>query len=153
FEDQTRGVLAEIKKYEDQPEGTTGCDTRLAELKDRAQIYQRMHDAYVQKFNEAIQKVAFPEPDARIISPATVPLQKSYPKRSLILALAGLLGLGAGIIVSLVRESLDRTIRRPSQLLGMVDCFGTVEQFPSRVDDKRARRWRRRQRPSGDPVL
>ncbi|HEY1541578.1 MAG TPA: Wzz/FepE/Etk N-terminal domain-containing protein [Xanthobacteraceae bacterium] len=156
FEDQTRAVVAEIKKYDDQPEATPGRAGKLEELRDRAQIYQRMHDAYIQKFNEAIQKAAFPEPDARIISLATVPLRKSYPKRTLIIALGGLLGLGLGVILSFARQSLDRTIRLPSQLTGMADCFGTVGPFPPRAKVTRANpvtRRARHQAAARDPVL
>lgn len=160
FESQTRALLAEIKKYEDQPETAPGGAGKLEELKDRAQIYQRMHDAYIQKFNEAIQKAAFPEPDARVISLATAPLRKSYPKRTLIIALGALLGLGIGVIISFARQGLDRTVRWPSQLTGMADCFGTVGQFPPRAKvarasplNWRARRSQRNQTTSRDPFL
>jgi Mrp family chromosome partitioning ATPase/capsular polysaccharide biosynthesis protein len=131
FESQTQSVMAELKKYEDAPANTPGRAAKIDELRDRSQIYQRMHDAYVQKFNEAIQKVAFPEPDARVISPATVPLRKSYPKRALILGLAGMLGLGFGVMIALIRQNIDRSVRTASQLIGTADCLGTVSTFPS----------------------
>jgi succinoglycan biosynthesis transport protein ExoP len=157
---QTQAALAELERYKAEPQGASAA--KIEELQSRAQMYQRMHDAFLQKFNEAIQKVAFPEPDARIISPAAVPLQKSFPKRGVIIGLGALLGIGIGIIVAVVRQNLDRTVRSPSQLNGAVDCFGVVSEFPARaaivpVSAKRAngRSYSLLRKPQAirDPVL
>lgn len=160
---QTQAALAELERYKAQPQGAPDRDAKIEELQSRAQTYQRMHDAFLQKFNEAIQKVAFPEPDARVISPAAVPLQKSFPKRSLIIGLGALLGIGIGVIVALVRQSLDQTVRVPSQLDAAAECFGVVSEFPApqaatapvsaqRASGRPHGLWRKRQ-PSRDPVL
>lgn len=127
---QSHAALAELERYQAEPDDAPDRAAKIEELQTRAQTYQRMHDAFLQKFNEAIQKVAFPEPDVRVIAPASVPLQKSYPKRGLIIGLGALLGLAIGLLVAVVRQNLDRTLRTPSQLKGVVDCFGVVSQVP-----------------------
>jgi succinoglycan biosynthesis transport protein ExoP len=101
-----------------------------------------MHDAYLQKFNEAIQKVSFPEPDVRLIAPAMAPLSKSYPRRGLIVALGVLIGLGLGVIAAAVRQSLDRSLRLPAQLGPEGPCFGAVSEFPTnhRLSPRAARK-------------
>src|SRR5262249_49457236 len=121
---------------------------KMNELTNRAQIYQRMHDAYLQKFNEAIQKVSFPEPDVRLIAPAMAPLRKSYPQRGLIVALGALIGLGLGVITAAVRQSLDRSLRLPAQLGVEGACFGAISEFPTdyRLSPRAARKEARAKR-------
>ena len=159
---QTQEALAALAQYKAQPEGAPDRAAKIEELQSRAQTYQRMHDAYLQKFNEAIQKVAFPEPDARVIAPAVVPLQKSYPKRGLIIGLATLLGLGIGVLLAVVRQNLDQTVRSPSQLAGLGDCFGVVSDIPAvtpiisaapKRSDRGSQILRRKSRASADPLL
>lgn len=158
---QSQAALAELERYKAQSDGAPDRAAKIEDLQNRAQIYQRMHDAFLQKFNEAIQKVAFPEPDVRVIAPAGVPLQKSYPKRGLIIGLAALFGIGVGLLIAVVRQNLDRTLRNPSQLKGVVDCFGVVSQVPglaaaAGAAAKRAKgglRFLRRSSPAGGPAL
>lgn len=158
---QSQAALAELERYRAESDGAPDRAAKIEKLQNQAQIYQRMHDAFLQKFNEAIQKVAFPEPDVRVIAPAGVPLQRSYPKRSLIIGLAALFGIGAGLLIAVVRQNLDRTLRTPSQLKGVVDCFGVVSQVPglaaaAGAAAKRAKgglRFLRRSSPAGGPAL
>jgi len=159
---QSQAALAELDRYKTESDAAPDRAAKIEELQNRAQIYQRMHDAFLQKFNEAIQKVAFPQPDVRVIAPAAVPLQKSYPKRGLIVGLAALFGVGVGLLIAVVRQNLDRTLRSPSQLMGVVDCFGVVSQVPglAAVGSTAAKRTkdgmrilRGRSSPSGGPAL
>jgi Mrp family chromosome partitioning ATPase len=55
-------------------------------------------------------------PDARIISPAAIPENQSWPKKRLILALALLFGCGLGGSLALAAEHLDRRIRTGTDL-------------------------------------
>jgi polysaccharide biosynthesis transport protein len=128
---QTQEAVAELQRYRqehrDQSPETTA---RLSELENQALTFQRMHDAFLQKFNDTIQKVSFPEPDARVISAAAVPIRRSHPKRLLIIGFATVLGLGIGIVLALVRRNLDQTLKTSDQLHGKVDYWGSISQLP-----------------------
>jgi polysaccharide biosynthesis transport protein len=78
---------------------TADAQAKLAELESVSQGYRRMYEAFLQQLTETVQRVSFPESDARIVSDAAPPLRKSYPKRGLILGFAILLGIGAGDLV------------------------------------------------------
>ena len=75
-----------------------------------------------------MQEQSFPISDARVITLATPPFGKSYPKTTLIALLGLLVGLGGGLGHSLVLRNSDRTVRRPRDVeerLGL-ECLGLV---------------------------
>ncbi|WP_280139304.1 GNVR domain-containing protein, partial [Methyloceanibacter marginalis] len=56
--------------------------------------------------------------DARIISPASIPEDPSWPKKRLILALALVFGCGLGGSLALATEHLNRCIHTGTELRG-----------------------------------
>ncbi|WP_238185439.1 AAA family ATPase, partial [Methylobacterium trifolii] len=100
----------------------------LRELDTVAQAYRRMYESYLQKFHETVQKESFPVSDSRIITYATPPLAPSQPRTILVMALALLLGGGAGIGTAMVQKTFDRSIRSASQVRRAfdLDCLGIV---------------------------
>ncbi|MFO0982791.1 MAG: Wzz/FepE/Etk N-terminal domain-containing protein [Planctomycetota bacterium] len=71
----------------------------------------------------------------KVSTPPELPLDKSEPKRSKIVGIGVALGLFAGIGIAILRQMLDRTIRRPQDIqrhLG-VRVIGVVPEI---------RRWR-----------
>jgi len=107
---------------------------KLAELESVSQSFRRMYDVFLQQFTETMQKVSFPESDARVVTAAAVPLVKSYPKRGLIVAFGILLGAMVGSAVSWVRFATDSSIRSPSRLVREtgLDCLGAIRACRSR---------------------
>ena len=51
----------------------------------------------MQKYTEAVQEQSFPISDARVITPATPPFGKSWPKTTLLALLGLLVGFGGGL--------------------------------------------------------
>ena len=88
----------------------------LAELDLRAQNYRKMYETYLQAFTDSMQRQSFPVSNVRIITPATRPLVKSYPRSTLILAFAMMLGTLCGFGVALLRYSLDDSVRTAQQV-------------------------------------
>lgn len=69
-----------------------------------------------------IPSAVFGHADARIISTAAAPLKRAYPRTTLIVALAGALGLLIGLGALLVADDLDRSLgsrRRMTALTGV----------------------------------
>lgn len=99
---------------------TNQAQVQLRELESNAQSYQAMYDNFLQRYMESVQQQSFPITEARVISAATTPLKKSYPKTILILlaALFGgfLLSFGAAI----ARELTDRVFRTTGQVEEML---------------------------------
>ncbi|MGY3363860.1 uncharacterized protein involved in exopolysaccharide biosynthesis [Bradyrhizobium sp. GM2.4] len=59
---------------------TNQAQVQLRELDSNAQSYQAMYDNFLQRYMESVQQQSFPITEARVISAATTPLVKSYPK-------------------------------------------------------------------------
>lgn len=100
----------------------------LKELQAASQTYHTIFENFLQKYTEAVQQQSFPISDARVITAASRPLSKSYPKTKLIALLGLIFGVSAGLVHSLVLKNFDRAIRRPrdvEQRLGL-ECIGLV---------------------------
>jgi capsular exopolysaccharide synthesis family protein len=100
----------------------------LKDLESSAQTYRALHQSLLQRVTEFTQQQSFPTTDARVVSEAMPPLEKSDPKVLLILAAATLLGLVGGLGAGFAREYFDKSLRTPSQLqnaLG-VECLGVL---------------------------
>jgi len=104
---------------------------KLTELEARAQAYRKLYESFVQKMTENRQQESYPVSNARIIAAASIPLAKSYPKTTLVLMLALLLGFLVGGAVAAARAVLDRSIRTVRQIrevLGL-DCLASLPRF------------------------
>jgi capsular exopolysaccharide synthesis family protein len=103
----------------------------LEALESTAQTYRKIYEKFLEAFAEAVQRQSFPVANARIITKATEPLDKSHPKAALVLALGLLVGAMAGCGIALVRNSVDGSVRSSRQireLLG-IECLGQVPQL------------------------
>jgi polysaccharide biosynthesis transport protein len=100
----------------------------LQELESNSQAYRAIFDSFLQKYTEAVQQQSFPDSEARIITPAYPSNRKSYPQTKLVLLLAAILGLGAGISNVVILRVLDRSIRTPEQLEDLlgIECVALV---------------------------
>ncbi len=85
----------------------------LKDIESRAQTYRMLHEAFVQK---ATQQQSFPSTEARVVSKAFPPVEKSDPKTLLILAAAALLGLVGGAAAAFAREHLRAVFTSPNQV-------------------------------------
>lgn len=120
--------------------GTNVADSalmvKLAELEREAQTHQNLYQTYLGRFQDAMQQQSFPVTEARVITPAVRPNQKSSPKPLLMIPAALLFGGIVGTGLGLWRELGDRAFRSSEQIREMLglDLLGTLPQLP--------RRWR-----------
>jgi polysaccharide biosynthesis transport protein len=122
--------LEQFKRTAFKSDGGTS-QAQLSVMTSMAQSRQQVYEAFLQKYNEAAQKVSFPEPDSSVVATAIPPMHPT-PSATLVLAFAGLLGVTLGGGISLARASTDRRIRSPGQISreAGVDCLGTVAHVP-----------------------
>jgi capsular exopolysaccharide synthesis family protein len=104
----------------------------LKNLESSAQTYRALQDALLQRVTEFTQQQSFPAAEARVVSPASPPLEKSEPKTLIALGVASILGLVAGFGAAFAREFLDRTFHSSKQVereIG-VECLGILPAIP-----------------------
>ncbi|WP_011581917.1 MULTISPECIES: GumC family protein [Chelativorans] len=102
--------------------GTNLARVELAELESRATTYRRMYESLLQQLIIALQKQSFPVGEVRMVTAATPPLAKTWPKTTLVIPFSMLLGLAAGVSLAALREVLDRRVgsgQRLGQELGL----------------------------------
>ncbi len=85
---------------------------------------------------------------ARVLTPATAPLEKDGPGASIILAFAAFCGLTVGTGLAFSRDLFSRRLRTPNavQAVSGVECFGalpTIEAKGSLISG-----WRSKRRPA-----
>ncbi|MET4330376.1 succinoglycan biosynthesis transport protein ExoP [Bradyrhizobium sp. i1.15.2] len=95
---------------------TNQAQVQLRELESNAQSYQAMYDNFLQRYMESVQQQSFPITEARVISAATTPLIKSYPKSLIIVGAALFGGLLLSFGVAMARELTDKVFRTTSQV-------------------------------------
>lgn len=88
----------------------TAASVQLNELERRAEALRTNYAAMLQRQTAVASQAVVSDVDARILSPAAVPQQPSYPNRKLNLALGALLALLGGAIAVALLQLFDRTI-------------------------------------------
>src|SRR6266436_4513638 len=113
---------------------TRQSQVRLRELETAANTYRGIYETFLSRFTQSVQQQSFPSTEARVVTFASPPRGPSSPKISLTLALAGLCGLGLGIMSALAREQMNRQIHTRAQLeklLG-ISCLAVLPAFPQK---------------------
>lgn len=88
----------------------------LTDLESTAKVYHSIYDNFLQRYMEAIQQQSFPITEARVISVAAIPEQKSSPLLFPVLGIAGVLGILISFGGAVFREAVDRVFRTTRQV-------------------------------------
>src|SRR5665647_887056 len=122
------GVQKELAKSVSQSQQTDVKSVSLRELQSTAQTYKSLYDNFLQRYMESVQQQSFPITEARLISSASRPLQKSSPKTLLVLAVASFGGMMLGFGIGMIRDLSDRVFRTSEQIESLLqtDCIGLV---------------------------
>jgi succinoglycan biosynthesis transport protein ExoP len=87
---------------------TNRAQITARELESNAQAYRSVYDDFLRRQLEAVQELSSPVTEARVISPAAKPLKVSWPRASIVVAIAGLSGIVLGLFFAML---LDLRIR------------------------------------------
>lgn len=110
---------------------TRQSQVRLRELETAANTYRGIYETFLSRFTQSVQQQSFPSTEARLVTFATRPPSPSSPKISLILALAGICGLGLGVMTAIGRERMNRQIHTRAQLESTLgtNCLAVLPAF------------------------
>lgn len=97
-------------------QATSEAQVALRELESSAQSYRTLYDNFLQRYMESVQQQTFPITEARLITAATPPLEKSSPRVTLTLILCGLGGTLAGLGLARLKDVSDRAFRSGAQV-------------------------------------
>ena len=88
----------------------------LKNIEKEAETFATIYESYLEKIRILGVEQSFPVTETRVITHATPPLGKTHPKEKIILAAAIVLGAGLGVILALIADTFDRTIKRAGQI-------------------------------------
>lgn len=89
---------------------TNTAKIRLRELERELNASRDLLSAFLVRAKETQEQQNLTSSNARIVSKASVPSFPSWPRPMLVLALAGLAGLGFGIATALTRDHFDNSV-------------------------------------------
>ena len=96
--------------------GNSETYLKLEQLRRVADADRKLYESYLSQFNEVSQRRTLQEATARIIAPATLPDAPSFPRRKLFYALAGIFGLGSGVLLAFVIEYLRTGVKTGAEV-------------------------------------
>ncbi len=112
----------------------TGEALELARLEREVESSQKLYDALLARFQETGATEKYDASNIRILDRAKVPETPSKPNRRLIVIVATILGLFAGILLAFLREQLDHTFKTTDDIedkLGQ-PTMGLVPLLPTK---------------------
>ncbi len=95
---------------------TNSAEPAMRELETSAKGYRNLYETFLQRYMGSVQQESFPISEARVISPAAPPINKSKPKTGMILALGIFGGIALGTALGFLRDIMDRVFRTSAQV-------------------------------------
>jgi uncharacterized protein involved in exopolysaccharide biosynthesis len=107
---------------------TNSAELTMRELDTSAKGYRTLYESFLQRYMGSVQQESFPISQARVISPAAPPQNKSKPKTGLVLAIGLFGGIALGAALGFLREIMDRVFRTSAQIEAtlQVPCLSLV---------------------------
>ena len=107
---------------------TNVAQVKLRELQRDADSYRNLYQSFLDRYQSATQQQSFPITDARVLTKASEPFEKTSPKTALILILATFGGAFLGFGIAVAKDFADNAFRTPADVesnLG-VPCLGAL---------------------------
>jgi capsular exopolysaccharide synthesis family protein len=122
---------ASLREQEERLNRTQGAEIRVNALERETEAARSLLRAVLERSQTTVTQTAIEKPDGRILSPATVPGEPSFPKPLLFVVAATALGGLSGLMLVWLLEQSDSTLRSGDDLrsaLG-VPCLALVPKL------------------------
>src|SRR5262249_6997135 len=126
---------AELTRLKGQAATFNEANVKLAELEREAQANRSLFERFLNRAKETTEQQSLQIADARIVSPALVPLKPDRPTTPLLLLAAAACGLVLGIGAALMLEQARRGFRTSGEVeqLLALPTFGVFPLRPKRA--------------------
>src|SRR6202012_2416968 len=114
-----RSREASLQQSFDQLQGVSSssgpAQVRLRELQREAEANRTLYESYLAVYTERLGQQSLDLPDSHLVTKAGIPMAPSWPKPTLILGLALMVGFGIGCILALLADFLDERVKTLEQ--------------------------------------
>jgi polysaccharide biosynthesis transport protein len=111
-----RSLTSSVRQLEQTAARQGADEVQLRALEREAEAARRLFEHFITRASETSSQADVQRPDARILARADIPTAPTFPKPGIILPIAGLLALFAGIALALLMEQLDRGYRSGEEI-------------------------------------
>jgi capsular exopolysaccharide synthesis family protein len=132
-----------LAKLEKKTVGQGRSEIRLRALEREAEANRLLFESFLSRFKETTQQEELQQADARVISRAEIPNKASFPKKSLIVAMAMVGSAILGVLLVFLLERLDngfRTAQQIEQRTG-VPSLGMIPKVGGKANQKHVDRY------------
>lgn len=112
-------LQAQVDALERKAGGLGQNEVELRQLEREAQSSRAVYEDFLKRSKEVKEQQDIQQPDARVLTPASLPSSQSYPRYALTLIGALVLGLTLGVAAILLLERLDGGFRTGHQIENM----------------------------------
>jgi succinoglycan biosynthesis transport protein ExoP len=139
---QEEAIEKRMSEVFQRSDSTRQSQVRLRELETAANTYRGIYETFLSRFTQSVQQQSFPSTEARVVTIASPPRSPSSPKIGLTLTLAGICGLGLGIMSAFAREQMNRQIHTRAELESLlgISCLAVLPAFSQKRLGPRAKR-------------
>jgi len=142
---QEVALISEVRELEQQAFRETGNEAEIRQLEREADAASSLYNSFLTRLQETTAQQDLQEADARLLSPAEVPLYPLSVAKRRTLAVFILLGLVAGTALAFLLDRLNNTFRSPAQLEEMMGqpLLGVLPSLGARMRRKQVIRYMR----------
>ena len=133
--DQLASLRGGLKEFENQIERQSADLITLQQYTREAESSRLIYEYFLNRMKETSVQQGIQQADSRVLSDAVIPNAPSAPRKSLILAMSGILGLMLGAGLVLLREASQNTFRSARELEQLTGrtVMGQIPVIPSRT--------------------
>lgn len=106
-----RSLERELDSLRRQTNVAGEAEVRLRELERQADASRGLYEAFLTRFKREAEQERMQRANARIVSPAAIPVAPSYPPTRFMLSVAALMSLVLGVGIVFILDRLDNAIR------------------------------------------
>ena len=147
-------VSKTIKEYENRLEKLPDKELRLARLERAVKVSENIYILLLEKYQEARINEVMELGDIRIIDKALIPGNPIKPNKKLNLAIGGILGLMAGVMLAFFGEYMDNTIKNTEDVERVLNLpiLGVIPKDTPEKKKKRKRKHKSKKPKTEQPV-
>ncbi len=110
-------LTREMETFKQKLQGINRSEYRLNELTREVTVNRQLYDTFFSRIKETSEAGNLQTAHARVVDPAIAPTEPNKPKRFLLSVLAIFVSLIFGVLLSFLKEALDRTIKSRDDVL------------------------------------